>query len=509
MLRPELAAVIGAERFLAEIKITANLQHPHILPLHRLGRGRRHCSSTSCRSSRASRCATGSPARSSCRSTTRCASRREVAERARLRPPARRDPSRHQAREHPAARRQRAGRRLRHRARREQRRRHPDDRDRHVARHAALHEPRAGDGRARDHGARATCTRSAACSTRCSSGEPPFTGPTAQAIIARVMTEEPRSLTLQRQTIPPHVEAAVLTALEKLPADRFATAAEFAEALAHPERTTATTRALPAYARAGPAAGDASFFAAAGDRGRLARTRGLGLAARPRRRAPAHELAVRRVRRQRSVRRRSTRPSRCRRTARTWCSRTAGRIADCGSSVAAVLDPAGIPEPTAPATRLLAGRRVDRVRRGRASQEGADDRRRDRHAGGLGRHRLRRRGVARRRDTSSTSRRRSAASSGSAPPAAGARSSCATAISRRRRHRHADGAARLPRRAVPVLLVRVSHDERARPRPPHRQDQSACWMRSCRPRICRAGACSTCDATAWRWWRRSISSAWS
>ena len=33
VLRPELAAVIGAERFLAEIKITANLQHPHILPL--------------------------------------------------------------------------------------------------------------------------------------------------------------------------------------------------------------------------------------------------------------------------------------------------------------------------------------------------------------------------------------------------------------------------------------------------------------------------------------------
>ncbi|MGH7592293.1 MAG: protein kinase domain-containing protein [Gemmatimonadales bacterium] len=62
-------------------------------------------------------------------------------------------------------------------------------------------------------------------------GEPPFTGPTAQAIIARVMTEEPRSLTLQRKTIPLHVEAAVQQALQKLPADRFATAAEFAGAL--------------------------------------------------------------------------------------------------------------------------------------------------------------------------------------------------------------------------------------------------------------------------------------
>ncbi len=33
VLRPELAAVIGAERFVREIKTTANLQHPHILPL--------------------------------------------------------------------------------------------------------------------------------------------------------------------------------------------------------------------------------------------------------------------------------------------------------------------------------------------------------------------------------------------------------------------------------------------------------------------------------------------
>ena len=37
VLRPELAAVIGAERFLAEIKTTANLQHPHILALHDSG----------------------------------------------------------------------------------------------------------------------------------------------------------------------------------------------------------------------------------------------------------------------------------------------------------------------------------------------------------------------------------------------------------------------------------------------------------------------------------------
>ena len=37
VLKPELAAVVGAERFLTEIKVTANLNHPHILPLHDSG----------------------------------------------------------------------------------------------------------------------------------------------------------------------------------------------------------------------------------------------------------------------------------------------------------------------------------------------------------------------------------------------------------------------------------------------------------------------------------------
>src|SRR5215208_5724147 len=61
--------------------------------------------------------------------------------------------------------------------------------------------------------------------------EPPFEGATAQAIVARVLTESPRALRPQRKSIPPHVEAAMLTALEKLPADRFETARAFAEAL--------------------------------------------------------------------------------------------------------------------------------------------------------------------------------------------------------------------------------------------------------------------------------------
>src|SRR4026209_197069 len=47
-------------------------------------------------------------------------------------------------------------------------------------------------------------------------GEPPFTGPTAQAIVAKVMTESPRSLSSQRPSVPAEVEGAVLTALQKL-----------------------------------------------------------------------------------------------------------------------------------------------------------------------------------------------------------------------------------------------------------------------------------------------------
>ncbi|MEP7326920.1 MAG: protein kinase [Gemmatimonadota bacterium] len=71
-------------------------------------------------------------------------------------------------------------------------------------------------------------------------GEPPFTGPTAQAIIAKVMTSEPAGLIAQRRSIAPAIEDAVLTALEKLPADRFASAAEFAAALTGAPTATRT-----------------------------------------------------------------------------------------------------------------------------------------------------------------------------------------------------------------------------------------------------------------------------
>ena len=65
-------------------------------------------------------------------------------------------------------------------------------------------------------------------------GEPPHTGPTAQAIVAKLLTEKPQHISLYRDTVAAHIDAAVQKALAKLPADRFDTAAHFAEAVSTP-----------------------------------------------------------------------------------------------------------------------------------------------------------------------------------------------------------------------------------------------------------------------------------
>jgi serine/threonine-protein kinase len=65
-------------------------------------------------------------------------------------------------------------------------------------------------------------------------GEPPYTGSTAQAILGKIIQGKPISVTEARGTVPPNVDAVIRKALEKLPADRFASAAEFAKALADP-----------------------------------------------------------------------------------------------------------------------------------------------------------------------------------------------------------------------------------------------------------------------------------
>jgi len=83
-------------------------------------------------------------------------------------------------------------------------------------------------------------------------GDPPFSGSSVQAIVAKMMTERPTPLSTLRDTVPENVEEAVLTALAKLPADRFATAAEFATALGNASGATSAPRkhaAVPAVRR--------------------------------------------------------------------------------------------------------------------------------------------------------------------------------------------------------------------------------------------------------------------
>ncbi|MEB3323274.1 MAG: serine/threonine-protein kinase, partial [Synechococcaceae cyanobacterium] len=62
-------------------------------------------------------------------------------------------------------------------------------------------------------------------------GEPPYVGNTAQAVLGKILTEKPRNPTAVRAVVPANVEGAVLKALEKLPADRFTSASGFVRAI--------------------------------------------------------------------------------------------------------------------------------------------------------------------------------------------------------------------------------------------------------------------------------------
>jgi eukaryotic-like serine/threonine-protein kinase len=73
-------------------------------------------------------------------------------------------------------------------------------------------------------------------------GEPPFTGPTAQAIIARQSLDIVSPPSIVRASIPDAVEGAILRALSKVPADRYPTTALFAEALNKPSAATGAYR---------------------------------------------------------------------------------------------------------------------------------------------------------------------------------------------------------------------------------------------------------------------------
>ena len=91
-------------------------------------------------------------------------------------------------------------------------------------------------------------------------GEPPITGATKQAIFAKLLTEPPTKLRVIRNTVPEVVERAVGKALSKVPADRFATAGAFARALGVPAGPTSVMparrwSARPMVAALGLAAG--------------------------------------------------------------------------------------------------------------------------------------------------------------------------------------------------------------------------------------------------------------
>jgi len=232
VLRPELAAVIGAERFLAEIKTTAALQHPHIVPLFDSGHADSFLfyvmpliegESLRDRLTREHQL----PVDDAVRIAKEVASALDYAHR------------------HGVI--------------------HRDIKPENVLLHdgqalvsdfgIALAVSQAGGNRMTETGLslgtpsymspeqatgeRTLDARSDVYSVACLlyemlAGEPPLTGPTVQAVIAAVVTKEPEHLSVRRRSVPANVDAAVHKALAKLPADRFASAEAFAKALSEP-----------------------------------------------------------------------------------------------------------------------------------------------------------------------------------------------------------------------------------------------------------------------------------
>ena len=96
-------------------------------------------------------------------------------------------------------------------------------------------------------------------------GEPPFDGPTAQAIVAKILTEPVPPLRQQRGTVSEETEGVVMKALAKVPADRIATAGELSRVLRGLEttRTTTTPVTIAPVHRWKPVAAGVAIVAAA------------------------------------------------------------------------------------------------------------------------------------------------------------------------------------------------------------------------------------------------------
>ncbi len=229
VLRPELAAVIGAERFLAEIKVTANLQHPHILPLHDSGEADSFLYYVM-------PYVEGETLRDKIEREKQLGVDEAI------------EITRSVAAALDYAHRQSVI--------------HRDIKPENILLHdgqamvadfgIALALSHAGGARLTETGlsigtphymspeqamgdreldARSDVYSLGAMLYEMLAGDPPYTGSTAQAIVAKVITEKAPPVTVHRDTVPPHVAAAIHKALAKLPADRFHTAHEFADAL--------------------------------------------------------------------------------------------------------------------------------------------------------------------------------------------------------------------------------------------------------------------------------------
>jgi serine/threonine-protein kinase len=235
VLKPELAPVIGAERFLAEIATTANLQHPHILPLHDSGEADGFLFYVM--------------------PYVEGESLRELLDRE------------HQLPVDEAVRIARAvGGALDYAHRRGII--HRDIKPANILVHdgeplvsdfgislsVAQQDRLTGTGLSvgtpsymspeqatgeRDLDARSDVYSLGAVTYEMLAGEPPVTGANARAMIAKLMTERPTPLTVVRESVPAWVDAAVMRSLATTPTDRFPTARAFADALMAPQREPA------------------------------------------------------------------------------------------------------------------------------------------------------------------------------------------------------------------------------------------------------------------------------
>ena len=229
VLKPELAAVVGAERFLAEIKTTANLTHPNILPLHDSGEADTFLyyvmpfiegESLRDRLDREHQL----PVDEAVKITTDLAEALDYAHRNKVI--------------------------------------HRDIKPANIMLHEgrpliadfgiALAVGAAGGGRLTETGLslgtpfymspeQATGDQFVGASTdtyalgsvlyEMLTGDPPYMGSTAQAVLGQIISSKHISATEKRASIPANVDSAIRKALEKLPADRFKSSQEFARAL--------------------------------------------------------------------------------------------------------------------------------------------------------------------------------------------------------------------------------------------------------------------------------------